>query len=359
MEPFHVTSMAEFLKCPRRVALNREINPESDAMRRGTACHEIVPVYYMEGEKAARAKMDEVCMALPIPVVTEVRSIMETFFAKPPELPEEHLGRWWECKMEVLDDKITGTPDLWWVDTDATLHIIDWKTDAQPGMQGPPSESMQLMTYAAELANIPDTFDIERARIGFHYLRFGYTTWEEVDYLQLAAHYQKVKAVYKEMDACRTSGVWPARFGQRCTWCDWGGKCEVYQAALQIGAPEAPNSASDCAEMKRRANILNKECARLDALSRDWVELNGPVEDQGETLAFWSSNRTFYPVDEVLNICEAHGVTVEEVLKGIHPTGFSAANITAATKGQKELKKALKPVRQTTKTARFGWKKGK
>lgn len=131
------------------------------------------------------------------------------------------------------------TPDVWWMDRDDRLHVIDYKFGRNPSHVDHPEVNLQLRRYGAALAQM--FTDIEEVVGHLVHGRYGYedepATFDR-DQLREAWLLSVVDPV-KRLEAALLGGPDVRRpqpvLGTHCPDCDWRWSCEAF-----VRAPTAP-----------------------------------------------------------------------------------------------------------------------
>ena len=102
------------------------------------------------------------------------------------------------------------------------LFVVDYKTSRSQGDGGDFSEGLQAPLYTACLLEHDDHRQDADALAGYHYLRHGTTSWQQVSRQRASDVVERFRLMTLEAVA---AAEFPARPGVLCAWCGFNAVC--------------------------------------------------------------------------------------------------------------------------------------
>lgn len=131
-----------------------------------------------------------------------------------------------ECRFSArLSDQLvfTGFADRVGRTTQGKLFVVDYKTSKRAGDASEFSEGLQAPLYAACAL---DRHDEDSALAGYHYLRLGQSSWQEVNRARARQLLQRFLDLAEQV---LHATEFPARPGVLCAWCGFNHICTFAQ----------------------------------------------------------------------------------------------------------------------------------
>ena len=235
----------DFLTCPllyRFRTIDRLPEPPSPAAVRGTVVHKVLEdLFDLPAHERTPARADDLVAPSWATLVDAEPELSQMFSPEAPEGPEvatwlascrEALATYFSLEdprrlepaerelyvESLLESKLLlrGYVDRVDVAPDGAIRIVDYKTGRSPGEAYEAKALFQLKFYALVLWRMRG---VVPAMLQLIYLGNAEVLRYRPDEHDLLATERKVEAVWRAIEAARTSGEWAPRRSGLCGWC--------------------------------------------------------------------------------------------------------------------------------------------
>jgi RecB family exonuclease len=128
----------------------------------------------------------------------------------------------------AADLVFTGIADRIGRTENGRLFVVDYKTSKAEGTPSDFSEGLQAPLYAACVLQRDGESE---TLAGYHYLRFGSTSWHRVTRAVAGDLFDRFGALARE---AKTAAEFPARPGVLCAWCGFSAICPEAQVPADL-----------------------------------------------------------------------------------------------------------------------------